>query len=311
MVDTHPGGCVGAFPMIHADEYAGFLAKIRALPDDDAPRLQLADRYDDDEQHERAEFVRVQIALAEIERLPHFVSDTQGLHQRERELLQKYCYLWLPVDGDWWCENIENPPTPVERIGATFRRGFVHSITCTAADWFAHADAILSQHPVRAVTLTTWPEHHYLAKCGSVSLFPDGDSRAKPLYDHLLQSLEEAIKKRLSEVWSGVAFTLPQPGGLWTLNEQGERVTVPGIRGELIDMRGFESAMWIDERPVEMTEAEMERISTILVGNPNAARPLGVIDADDGPASPPAERQTGPRRARSIEFMGRHRRPRR
>lgn len=40
----------------------------------------------------------------------------------------------------------------------TYRRGFVASVTCTAADWLAHADAILAAQPVQEVTLTTWPE---------------------------------------------------------------------------------------------------------------------------------------------------------
>jgi hypothetical protein len=37
------------------------------------------------------------------------------------------------------------------------RRGFVESLTCTAADWLAHADAIRSRHPVRCVQLTDRP----------------------------------------------------------------------------------------------------------------------------------------------------------
>jgi hypothetical protein len=38
-----------------------------------------------------------------------------------------------------------------------FRRGFLESVTCTAADWLAHGDAIYAREPVTEVTLTTWP----------------------------------------------------------------------------------------------------------------------------------------------------------
>jgi hypothetical protein len=36
-------------------------------------------------------------------------------------------------------------------------RGFVEEITCTAADWIEHADALRAATPLRKVTLVTWP----------------------------------------------------------------------------------------------------------------------------------------------------------
>ncbi len=38
-----------------------------------------------------------------------------------------------------------------------FVRGFVESVTCTAADWLAHADAIRAAQPVTKVRLTMYP----------------------------------------------------------------------------------------------------------------------------------------------------------
>src|SRR5215216_4626617 len=58
---------------------AALLAAIRAAPDDDAPRLVYADWLDEHGQPERAEFIRVQCALAR--------RDSPALRRREAELL--------------------------------------------------------------------------------------------------------------------------------------------------------------------------------------------------------------------------------
>lgn len=40
---------------------------------------------------------------------------------------------------------------------ADYRRGLVEAVTCRAEDWLAGADALLTAHPVTAVTLTSLP----------------------------------------------------------------------------------------------------------------------------------------------------------
>ena len=50
-------------------------------------------------------------------------------------------------------------------IEAIPRRGFIESVTCTAADWFQHAPAIRAAQPVRKVKLTTWWADNMLAEC--------------------------------------------------------------------------------------------------------------------------------------------------
>src|SRR5439155_16748024 len=69
-----------------------FLEDIRQHPNEDTPRLILADwldDYGDDTDRGRAELIRVQCALARPGRSPAL------LHQRERELLQGYAEDWL------------------------------------------------------------------------------------------------------------------------------------------------------------------------------------------------------------------------
>ena len=155
---------------------AAFLAAIRADPDDDAPRLIYSDWLDQQGRAEQAEFIRVQCELAQLESIlvAHckvLVADQSidpgrpdgheneriALRRRERALLECGWVAWHTMElhgGTIFCENLyPHKPTPTPHF--TFRRGFVHAITCTAADWLTHADAILAAQPVEEVTLTT------------------------------------------------------------------------------------------------------------------------------------------------------------
>jgi uncharacterized protein (TIGR02996 family) len=69
-----------------------FLASIIESPDDDAPRHIYADWLEEHEQGERAEFIRVQCALA---RMDEGDPGRAGLESRERELLARYEAAWL------------------------------------------------------------------------------------------------------------------------------------------------------------------------------------------------------------------------
>src|SRR5205823_9469231 len=86
-----------------------FLADIREHPDDDAPRLIYADWLDDHGDEARAEFIRVQCALARQAR-PERRAE---LERREHELLSANRQAWLgPLDSVLQYDH------------CTFRRGF-------------------------------------------------------------------------------------------------------------------------------------------------------------------------------------------
>jgi uncharacterized protein (TIGR02996 family) len=80
--------------MNHAEEamWRGFLEAIRETPDDDTPRLILADWLDDHDDPDRAEFIRLQCELA---RLSSRDEQTESLQSRERELLARHRETWL------------------------------------------------------------------------------------------------------------------------------------------------------------------------------------------------------------------------
>jgi uncharacterized protein (TIGR02996 family) len=142
-------------------------------PASDDARLICADWLEENGDHERAELIRVQCDIAAAEKwyqgkIPPTVEEsTLGpLRRRERELLNGVLGLGaeaLPaVPGlvrsnlggiyGWYRTVGPDPRTPIE---AALRRGFVESVTCTAADWLAIADRI-AWHP--GYSQHTFPE---------------------------------------------------------------------------------------------------------------------------------------------------------
>ena len=209
-------------------------AKILTEPDEDVHRLAYADWLDEQGEHARAEFIRVQCELA---REPEFVKvvgpdrrinrtsvekggewwevnpEYKRLCDRRNELLARHAYHWLPevpglrryavgrnfgpdyvavgyhtdaplADGD---RIIPLPPP----IRVEFRRGFVERVTCAGDDWARHGDAILAAHPVRRVTLTTWPA------------FADNRYRQR--------GIPAVVRQNLRILWPRVEFVLPDP----------------------------------------------------------------------------------------------------
>lgn len=144
-----------------------FLAAIRATPADDLPRLVLADWLDENGQPERAEFIRVQCALAKMGGAIPNAGKVVWL-ERRGELQGREQELWVS-NGEDWCEEFyrttgielykregssdrwSNAKFHPELAGEgrihprgngnvlfvfTFRRGFVAEVRCNLADWY-------------------------------------------------------------------------------------------------------------------------------------------------------------------------------
>jgi uncharacterized protein (TIGR02996 family) len=89
-----------------------FLQSILDAPDDDAPRLVYADWLEEHGESERAEFIRVQVKLAQ---LPPQAPERAALAAREQVLLQEHSREWAePLRGLNW--------------GWRFVRGFIEAI---------------------------------------------------------------------------------------------------------------------------------------------------------------------------------------
>ena len=193
-------------------EKSAFIASIKDAPDDDAPRLIYADWLDEHGEPERAEFIRVQ---CEIDRRKDQngnwkrefnVLDLPPILEREKELLTQF-YYWDTLPFPSYCATLHLGALTNNR--RVFRRGFIHSITCTAADWLQHGDAICERHPVREVRLT-----------GELNPFEIGrllaETGCTPELSGFFERGERAINDPtplLQSRWPGVTFHLPNLGG--------------------------------------------------------------------------------------------------
>ncbi len=185
---------------------AHLLAAILDEPDNDDVRLVAADFWEECGEAQRAELIRVQIELAMREGYTgadrsHWGNELkrrmEKLYSRSRQLM------WQPFESPpiyRWTERLRD----MGLVTWTFRRGFVHAITCTAAYWLAHADAIRAREPIQAVTLTTWPEcsqpHGFRNPCRRF----DETARIVPWCDACRLTAEKSRAKR----WPGIAFAI-------------------------------------------------------------------------------------------------------
>jgi uncharacterized protein (TIGR02996 family) len=172
-------------------EREAFLRAILEDPADDTPRLAFADWLTDQGEGPRAEFIRVQV---ELRQYPLAIEEAKPggaipatkrygqLRTRERELLL------ARNDGGatnrWaWGHHVSHLiGEPWSADSVQFRRGFVESVTLTAADFLRHAEALFRAQPITRVTLSdidlslgSW--HEVRAPAGYVTVFaPSGDT---------------------------------------------------------------------------------------------------------------------------------------
>jgi uncharacterized protein (TIGR02996 family) len=163
--------------MKHPD-WPAFLAAICAEPDEDTPRLVAADFLEENGEPARAAFIRIQIALANLETLELSRSpeadelreqtqiEVDELRKKERAFLgplSDYPLLW----GAEECpELVRMAPSgrsrtslglpSVEGAGRLhWHRGFVERVDCPAVEWLRHGVAVRRRNPVREVVLQT------------------------------------------------------------------------------------------------------------------------------------------------------------
>ncbi len=105
------------------------LAAVIAEPEEDTPRLVFADYFEENDQPERAEFIRLQCDLA---RLPDWELRAKILRHRMRVLLATH--------GSTWRHEL--PKIPGLEWGA-FERGFVNSLRVRSIEAFAKHSAQL------------------------------------------------------------------------------------------------------------------------------------------------------------------------
>lgn len=112
------------------------LAAVAEQPEDDAPRLVMADWLDDNGDPARAEFIRTQL---EVRRLDFYSAHCAALRRRVEALHKQHWQRWLKDDG------LSKPRF------AVFRRGFVEQITFDdCAAFLRDAPALAERTPLLA-----------------------------------------------------------------------------------------------------------------------------------------------------------------
>jgi len=129
--------------MIHNE---GFLRAIAERPDDDALRLIYADWLDDHGELEYAEFIRVQIVLAQNSDAKGEVpsSELARLRSRERSLLSRNRTRWLQPLRDLGACG---------RVHGEFSRGFVEDAVIDAAVFLERGEELFRISPVATLHL--------------------------------------------------------------------------------------------------------------------------------------------------------------
>lgn len=169
--------------MTTATDGLGLLDAIKAAPGDDAPRLIYADWLEENGQEARAEFIRVQVALAKLETdsrqhecttpgpqchdpacpMKLWMADEGCLRRRERGLLDAHFHEWTPPlddEGSGYllpdraAVRVRFNEAYADDLEMTFRRGFVGEARCTLDAWREHGPEIVAAHPVTRVELT-------------------------------------------------------------------------------------------------------------------------------------------------------------
>jgi uncharacterized protein (TIGR02996 family) len=126
-----------------SDDERAFFDRIRDEPDDDGPRLMYADWLDENGQTDRAEFIRLQCALA---RLPDEDPQSAAVRERERDLGENNKFQWTaglaPLVEAW-----------------VFHRGVIDSVSVDAGKFLRSGEAIFANAPVRKVRLLNVADH--------------------------------------------------------------------------------------------------------------------------------------------------------
>jgi uncharacterized protein (TIGR02996 family) len=111
------------------------LRSVIESPDDDTPRLVYADRFEENGEPERAEFIRVQCSL---DKLPPDEERCPMLRHREAELLGRYGWAWAeelaPRIDEW-----------------LFRRGFVEGVQMRLETSAEEILSVLNLAPIRRI----------------------------------------------------------------------------------------------------------------------------------------------------------------
>lgn len=273
------------------DDELALLRAIRANPDDDLPRLVMADWLDERGEHARAEFIRLQVAEAAtgLTRVQVVGDRTEPDTDAAREFLRCYRAIWAFDRAAVWgwlshlmdagmCAGERASVFECDRHPASyFRRGFVGAVTCPAAAWLSHGDAVLERHPVARVTLTTDPAIYWTPRPGHLRVTVSGTAGVagwdvpNPPPETDPRDVRSIRTAALAARWPGVSFALP-----------------PEPRGQVpytLDARRLTTGMAVPAELLRDSQLPDTLFGhPVIVGDPTVPPPQGVFDVAEATA---------------------------
>jgi uncharacterized protein (TIGR02996 family) len=215
----------------------GLLHDVCENPDDDAPRLILADWLDENGDTERAELIRVQCELARSTNKRR----AAALEKRSDELLKEHVYRWVEAlpwpTGVVWCDAYKQ-----WRYG--FRRGFVIQATFSSARAYkAAADAVFAATPLEEVRFARLTDRTVKQVAASPYLARLSDLDVSVLTFGTIGELNRPSNE-LGESGGAVLLSSPHVGRLQTFNLNGNAVGDPGMAA-LAANPHFQSLRWL------------------------------------------------------------------
>lgn len=183
---------------------------IKSNPDDDLPRLALADLLEEGGESDRAELIRVQIAFhqSRCQSKPessdahrYFCDDSDCQHcnldSRASDLLQMrdVAMGWIRIEDSnesRWVGSSRFLGSADPENWAFWVRGFVDSVGCSIDDWLRHGPSICAANPIRFVDLRDREPRPF--EQNLVRWYSDLPSKNDPAYiGHLLDFLTPLI----------------------------------------------------------------------------------------------------------------------
>jgi len=130
-------------------------------PDEDTPRLVFADWLDEHDEPERAEFIRLQIEIAQ---LPEG-KKKQKRQVREKELLDAHKEVWSEPLKPFYASYYSGIYAHHYAPPVVFRRGFVETIAMDATAFIEHGEDVFALSPIRELRQQDCADFAELAKC--------------------------------------------------------------------------------------------------------------------------------------------------
>lgn len=135
----------------HAEEERAFLSALIENVEDDTTRLVYADWLEENDDPNRAEFIRLQIELAPLEEVDRRIHTAKkaGTSPRHRELLKREEELLDLYSSDWRSAL----PTWTKETLCEFKRGFVARVSTSAARFLRGGAALCRVTPLEELEL--------------------------------------------------------------------------------------------------------------------------------------------------------------